>query len=40
MAMQVEDLDEDVLYRILDETGSEGDIGYSSGTVTYDDGED
>lgn len=40
MAIQVEDLDEDVLDRILDETGNEGDIGYGSGIVTYDDGED
>lgn len=40
MAIQVEDLDEDVLDRILDETGNEGDIDYGSGTVAYDDGED
>ena len=40
MAIQVEDLDEDVLDRILDETGTEGDIDYGSGTVIYDDGED
>jgi hypothetical protein len=40
MASQVLDLDEDVLDSILDTTGNEGDIDYSSGTVTYDDGED
>lgn len=40
MAIQTVELDEDKLDEILDTTGNEGDIGYGSGTVAYDDGED
>lgn len=38
--MATRELDEDTLDEILDTTGVEGDIDYTSGTVTYGDDEE
>lgn len=38
--MATRELDEDALDEILDTTGVEGDIDYTTGTVTYGDNED